>query len=130
MEIRSAFHAYDCIKETIANDVEEFWVLALGPKKNLLRCKMLFRGTVDACMVHPRDIFRFACTENASSLIVAHNHPSDDLSPSEQDLLFTRQLVRAGELLEIPIIDHLIITNRGYSSFAQEGWCRFHARST
>jgi len=125
MEIITAAHAYTCLKNFVREDVEELWALALGPKKNLYRSRMIFRGTVDACLVHPRDIFRFACMENASSLIIAHNHPSDDLQPSEQDILFTRQLVRAGRMIEIPIVDHLILTRSGYSSFAMEGWCSF-----
>jgi DNA repair protein RadC len=77
--------------------------------------------------VHPRDIFRFACLENASSLIVAHNHPSGDTRPSEQDLLFTRQLLRASRILQIPLLDHLILTTSGFSSFAREGWCQFES---
>ncbi len=127
MEITTDELAYDALKNQIGYDVEEFWALALGPTKVLLRCKMIFRGTVDACMVHPRDVFRFACLENASSILVAHNHPSGDARPSEQDLLFTQKLVRASEILEIPLIDHLILTRTGYKSFVREGWGRFRS---
>jgi DNA repair protein RadC len=125
MEIITAEHAYESLGELRHSDVEELWVLALGPSKTLLNAKMIFRGTVDACLVHPRDIFRFACLSNASSLIIAHNHPSNDTRPSEQDLLFTRNLLRAARILEIPVIDHLIVTRTRYASFAQEGWCGF-----
>lgn len=125
MEITTALHAYTSLREIASVDTEEFWVLALGPKKNLIRCKMLFRGTVDSCLVHPRDIFRFAYTENASSLIVAHNHPSGDPQPSTEDILFTRRLVRASDLLQVPILDHLIITQDAYTSLARSGLCRF-----
>lgn len=125
MEIRTAESAFTVLKELSASEVEEFWVLALGPSKSLLQGKMIFRGTVDACLVHPRDVFRFACLSNASSLIVAHNHPSGDLRPSEQDLHFTRQLLRGGRIFEIPIVDHLIVSGGGFSSFAREGWCTF-----
>lgn len=124
-EITTAEAAYHCLKRLVSNDTEELWALALDPKKALLGRRMIFRGTVDACLVHPRDIFRFACLTNASSLIVAHNHPSGDLYPSEQDILFTRQLIRASRLLEIPVLDHLILTSNGFSSFAREGWCSF-----
>jgi DNA repair protein RadC len=123
MDITTAEFAYETLKPKMALDAEEFWVLALGPKKTLLQSKMVFRGTIDACLVHPRDIFRFACTANASSLIVAHNHPSGDKRPSEQDLMFTKQLIRASRIFEIPLLDHLIITENGFSSFAREGWC-------
>ena len=126
MDVVSAEKAFEVLKNELSHDSEEFWVLALGPKKTLLRHRMLFRGTVDSCLVHPRDIFRFACQENASSLLVAHNHPSGDLIPSLEDLRFTRQLVRAAEMMEIPIVDHLILTKTGYSSLRSDGWCKFN----
>lgn len=126
MEITCAERAFHTLQHLMTADVEEFWTLALGPQKKVLRSKMIFRGTVDACLIHPRDIFRFACVENASSLLIAHNHPSGDPLPSERDLLVTKQIVRAGKILEIPVIDHLIITPSRFSSFAREGWCRFN----
>ena len=129
MEIITVELAITALKDLARAEVEEFWALALGPKKTLLRARMIFRGTIDSCLVHPRDIFRFACIENASSLIVAHNHPSGDTLPSEQDIYFTRQLLRASRVVEIPLLDHLILTERSYSSFAREGWCDFDSRS-
>jgi DNA repair protein RadC len=128
LEITSAEKAFRALEDVGHSDAEEFWVLALGPKKTLLNKKMVFRGTVDSCLVHPRDVFRFACLENASSLLVAHNHPSGDLLPSLEDLRFTRQLVKAAGLMEIPIVDHLIVTRSGYSSLKSDGWCRFDGR--
>lgn len=128
MEITSAERAYRILKPMMQSDVEEFWVLALGPKKELLRVRMLFRGTVDSCQVHPRDIFRFACLQNASSLIIAHNHPSGDLMASEPDLRLTERLIDAATLMEIPLVDHLILTLSGFSSFARKRWCRFPMR--
>ena len=125
MEIITVELAVKALRGLAQAEVEEFWALALGPKKTLLRARMIFRGTIDSCLVHPRDIFRFACVENASSLIVAHNHPSGDTLPSEQDIYFTRQLLRASRVVEIPLLDHLILTERGYASFAREGWCDF-----
>ncbi|MCM2280434.1 MAG: JAB domain-containing protein [Bdellovibrionaceae bacterium] len=125
MEITSAERAYQVLQPLMQSDVEEFWALALGPKKELLRVKMLFRGTVDHCPMHPRDVFRFACLENASALLIAHNHPSRDLLPSGPDLRVTERLVSVSEWLEIPILDHLIVTVDGFSSFARNRWCRF-----
>lgn len=126
-DITTAERAFFAIKDLIGRDVEEFWALALGPKKNLIASRMIFRGTVDSCVVHPREIFRFAYQTNASSLLVAHNHPSGDLIPSMEDLRFTRQLVNAAALMEIPIVDHLILTETGYASLRAEGWCRFES---
>lgn len=122
MEITTAEAAFLTLKDLMTSDVEEFWALALGPSKKLLVSKMIFRGTVDACPAHPRDIFRFACMTNASGLIIAHNHPSGDLHPSEQDLNLTHQLIEGGRILEIPIIDHLIVTRKNFSSFARNRW--------
>lgn len=125
MPITTAEQAFLTLTDLTMSEVEEFWVLALGPNKVLLRSAMIFRGTVDACLVHPRDVFRFACLENASGLIVAHNHPSGDLNPSSQDLAFTRQLLKASVILEIPLLDHLIVGRATFVSFARQGWCRF-----
>ena len=82
---------------------------------------MLFRGTVDSCLIHPRDIFRFACVNNASSLLIAHNHPSQDCTPSDHDHSITKRLVKAGKLLQMPIVDHVILTDEDYYSFADNG---------
>ena len=102
-------------------DVEEFWAAALTPDKRLIRTECLFRGTVDACLIHPRDLFRFAIANNASALIVAHNHPSKNLEPSVEDIAVNRNLLLAAELLQIPLLDHLIITEEGYTSFLEKG---------
>jgi DNA repair protein RadC len=130
LEITNADLAFRAVENLQRAEVEEFWTLALGPRKNLLKRKMMFRGTVDLCLVHPRDIFRFACNENASSILVAHNHPSGDAAPSPEDLRFTRQLVSASRLMEIPLVDHLIVTPRGFISLSREGWCGFGHEST
>ena len=122
LEVANAEQAYRWLKHLARLDVEEFWALALGPRKNLLASKMLFRGTVDRCPIHPRDVFRFACMANASSILVAHNHPGNDPEPSEEDFAITERLMCAGELLEIPVVDHLIVAKGGYASFASRGW--------
>lgn len=124
-EIRLAEHAKHHLIELAASEVEEFWVLALSPSKKLLAKQMLFRGTVDACMVHPRDVFRFAVLTNASSLIIAHNHPSGEVHPSDQDIKTTEQLIRAGRLLQIPVLDHLLLTKTQLESFARRRWAKF-----
>lgn len=124
-EIRVAEDARSYLSSLAESEIEEFWVLALSPSKRVLAHKMLFRGTVDACMVHPRDVFRFAIISNASSIIVAHNHPSGEAYPSDQDLKTTEQMVRAGKLLQIPVLDHLLLTKTDFVSFARRRWVRF-----
>ncbi|MGE3973645.1 MAG: RadC family protein [Bdellovibrionales bacterium] len=113
--------AYQYLKNQISSDVEEFWVLALSSKKCLLASRMIFRGTVDRCVIHPRDIFRFAIQQNASSLLVAHNHPSGDCKPSSEDVRITDNLIQAAQLLQIPIVDHLVLTTETYYSFKDRG---------
>jgi DNA repair protein RadC len=125
MKISSSRLAYNILRKHMIQDVEELWCLALGPGLKLISIQMIFRGTVDACTVHPRDIFRFACVSNASQLIIAHNHPSGDRTPSRQDLEFTQRLITVGWHIEIPIIDHLILTKSNYLSLAESGELTF-----
>ena len=125
MFITSSRLAYSYLSDKFTPDAEEFWVLALTSNKRLNAGRCLFRGTVDSCLVHPRDIFRFACLTNASSLIIAHNHPSLDPNPSLEDIRLTIQIFKAGRILQIPVIDHLIVTEVNYKSFADEGWKPF-----
>jgi DNA repair protein RadC len=121
MEVTSSRTAFSFLRPFLDNDVEEFWVLALGSTKKVIRIEMIARGTVDSCFVHPRDVFRFALKTNASSLLVAHNHPSGDCTPSRQDLELTRALLEAGNLLQIPIVDHLVLAGEDYWSMGDSG---------
>jgi DNA repair protein RadC len=101
--------------------VEEFWAIALNADKQVLGSTCVFRGTVDWCLIHPRDVFRFALQHNASSLLVAHNHPSGRPQPSAEDIAVTRQLLLAAAILQIPVLDHVIIAGRRYFSFLESG---------
>jgi DNA repair protein RadC len=132
MKITSPRSAHDFFKQFLTADIEEFWAAALNSEKEPVAARCLFRGTVDHCLFHPRDVFRFACRHNASALIVAHNHPSGNAQPSPQDLRITRQLVRASSLLEVPVVDHLILAGGGYYSFLESAsavWRRSGRRS-
>lgn len=117
-EIISSHLAFKLVHPFFRLDVEEFWAVALNSKKQVINSAMLFRGTVDHCMVHPRDIFRFGILENASSMLVAHNHPSGDCLPSIEDIQLTRKIEKAGLLLQVPLIDHIIVNADSYFSFA------------
>jgi DNA repair protein RadC len=119
MKISSSRLAHNIFKKHMIQDVEELWCIGLGPSLSLLQVQMIFRGTVDSCTVHPRDIFRFACINNASQLIIAHNHPSGDCRPSEHDIEFTQRLIHIGREIEIPVLDHLILTTKNYLSIAE-----------
>jgi DNA repair protein RadC len=126
MELLSSRMAAEYLRKLMGKaSTEELWVIALNPKCGVIETSMLFRGTIDACFVHPRDIFRFALLNNASSLIVAHNHPSNDCNPSEADNELTKRLKVTADLLQIPIVDHLIVTERDHFSFAEsQRWGR------
>ncbi len=106
---------------------ENFLALLLDARHCLLRRVLLYRGTLTRIIIHPRDVFREAIRHNASSLVLVHNHPSGDPTPSRQDDTLTQEIADAGKLLRIPVLDHIIIgtpaTNRPkpYYSFRQAG---------
>jgi DNA repair protein RadC len=88
---------------------ERFVVLLLNTRRRLIRRDHLSQGTLDTILVHARDVFRAAIVANAAAIVLAHNHPSGDPTPSEADVKVTRDLIRAGQLLKIEVIDHVIL---------------------
>jgi DNA repair protein RadC len=101
--------------------VEEFHVLALDTQSQVIRDITVTRGLLDSSLVHPREVFRAAITEAAAGIILIHNHPSGDPTPSAEDRTVTRQLVAAGQLLDLPVYDHVIMAGDRWVSFAQSG---------
>ena len=101
--------------------VEEFHVAVLDAQHRLERDLLISRGILDGSLVHPREVFREAIAERAAAVILVHNHPSGDPTPSAEDVAVTRQLVAAGRLLDIPVHDHVVIGRARYVSLAQEG---------
>ena len=101
--------------------VEEFHVLALGSQSQVLADLCITRGILNSSLVHPREVFRAAIAEAAAGIIVVHNHPSGDPTPSADDRAVTRQLVDAGRLLDVPVYDHVIVGGERYVSFAEAG---------
>lgn len=95
---------------------EHFFVLYLNQQNELLRGELLFKGTLDRSLVHPREVFSLAVRLHCARLILAHNHPGGSLQPSTQDLDVTRLLVSAGKLMGIAVLDHLIVSQRGFCS--------------
>jgi DNA repair protein RadC len=93
-------------------DVEHFQVLLLNTRRRLIRLEEISQGTLDTILVHPREVFKLAIAANASALILAHNHPSGDPTPSDADIKVTRDLIRAGHLLKIEVLDHIILGRR------------------
>lgn len=95
--------------EMMGLEQEELWVLLLDSRNRLLRTERLYKGSLNASTVRPAEIFKTGIRHNAAALIVAHNHPSGDPSPSPEDVNLTRMLVEAGQLLELPVLDHIIV---------------------
>jgi DNA repair protein RadC len=101
--------------------VEHFGVLLLDTKHHVLRTSIVSVGTLDASIVHPRDVFREATIAGAFALILFHNHPSGDPTPSPDDIELTRRLMAVGELMGIVVLDHLILAERGFHSLRDAG---------
>ena len=92
--------------------VETFQVVFLNTRRRLLAVEAVSQGTLDTILVHPREVFSSAITRRASAIAIAHNHPSGDPTPSEADIKVTRDLIRAGQLLRIEVVDHIILGKR------------------
>lgn len=121
--IRNAKDAWKSVKDRAASEEQEvFYVVILDSQMNVLGISEVARGTANNLGVHLRDIFRAAILMGSVYIIVAHNHPSGRLDPSESDIDLTRQSVQAGELLGIKVLDHLIVTAKGYYSFEEAGF--------
>lgn len=99
---------------------EEFLILILDTKNKIKASKTVSIGSINQTLVHPREVFRFAITNNANSIILSHNHPSGDPSPSHEDILITKRLQEAGKLIGIKVLDHIIIGHDRYISLREK----------
>ncbi len=100
---------------------EEFWILLLSRSCKIIAKELISKGGLSGTVADPKIIFSIALQHQASSIILAHNHPSGNLKPSQQDIDLTRKIHQAGKVLDIGVLDHLIITDGGFYSFADEG---------
>lgn len=122
VQIKGSKSAADYIRPMIGDLFhEEFWVIYLNRRNQLLTSKKLSMGGMTGTVIDVRLVIKSALEEHATSMIFCHNHPSGNLEPSDADKKVTRQLKEAGAVMEIPVIDHLIVTQYGYFSFADEG---------
>jgi DNA repair protein RadC len=103
-------------------DVECFYVLFLNTRRRLLGHLLISTGTMDTLLVHPREVFRAAIIQAAAAICLVHNHPSGESNPSEADIKVTRGLIRAGQLLKIEVLDHVIMGNGERSSLRELGY--------
>ena len=93
----------------------------MDAKKRVIDTKLLFVGTVNHSMVHPRDIFKEAYSLNAAFIICVHNHPSGDVNPSQDDVNVTKRIFEIGNLMGVKLVDHIIVSERKYYSFLENG---------
>lgn len=120
--VSSSQESYQYLKGILSDkDHEEFWILCLNQGNKLLCSHMISKGGITGTVVDVRQVFRYAInTPRCVSIILAHNHPSGQLRPSQTDIKLTNKLVAAGRSLDVTVLDHLIISGGGYYSFADE----------
>jgi DNA repair protein RadC len=119
--VRSARGIYEAFRHLEHLPVEEFHIAILDTQHRIQHTEMVTRGLLDTTIVHPREVFAVAIGRRAASIILVHNHPSGDVTPSSEDRSVTEQLVLAGRMLGIPVLDHVIIGDGHYCSFGERG---------
>jgi DNA repair protein RadC len=107
-----------------ANPVEQFGIVMLDTRHRVIRIKIVSVGSLDGTVVHPREVFREATLAAASAIVLFHNHPSGDPTPSPDDLILTTRMVRAGDIMGIDVLDHLILAEQRYFSLVEAGRMR------
>lgn len=114
-------NAYFKTVDKIDRDKEHFFVLHLDTRHKIKIVEIVSIGILNASIVHPREVFTRAVRERSAQLILAHNHPSGEIEPSNEDIEVTKRLIEAGKILQIEVLDHLIYTSTGFYSFKREG---------
>lgn len=110
------------MRDVAAMDRESVWVIHLNTRLHVIEREMISMGTVSGALAHPREVFKGAIVRSASAIIMVHNHPSGDPTPSTADFTLTKNMVRAAKILEIDFLDHVIVTPNGKAySFAEHG---------
>ena len=107
-------------EDSLSREREHFWIIILNTRNRIRFVELVSLGTMNASLVHPREVYRRAIKSGASALIIGHNHPSGDCEPSEDDISLTRKLMEAGKIIGIEILDHIIIGNTTLS-FKEKG---------
>jgi DNA repair protein RadC len=120
--IKSPKDLVNAIRKSIFEKAREhFKLVLLNTRNKIIGMSTISIGTLNASLVHPREVFKDAVVHSASSIILVHNHPSDDPEPSDDDITLTRRLADAGRLMGIEVLDHIIITRRTHTSFKERG---------
>jgi DNA repair protein RadC len=102
--------------------IEQFGVALLDTRQRLMRIRILFVGSLDQSVVHPREVFKEAAFASAAHVVLFHNHPSGDPSPSPDDVALTARMLKAGDIMGIEVLDHVILADQRYYSFWEAGY--------
>lgn len=121
MPLNTGTKVHEAFKRLFIEEKQEkLLTIFLDSKKRLISYKIMFIGTIDHSIIHPREIFNEAIKVHASSLIIMHNHPSHDITPSSEDIKTTEKIKECGDIIGIPLLDHLITNGKDYYSFYDE----------
>lgn len=121
-DIRSPQDVVQCFRQLSYRTQEEFHVLLLNTKHRILSSSNIASGILDGALVAPREVFARAIKQAVAAMVLVHNHPSGDTTPSQEDKVLTVRMVEAGKILGIDVLDHIIVGHLGYSSAKEDGW--------
>ncbi len=119
--VTSAADVYHALAEYSCKQQEHFMTISLDGASKIIEKRVIFIGTLNQSLVHPREVFRPAILDNAAGIIIVHNHPSGTLEASRADIQITQRLKEVSKLVGIELLDHVIISKNGYYSFSDEG---------
>ena len=126
IKIYSSNSIYEYYQDKLKDKLQEhFYCVYLDTKNHIIKDKLLFIGTINESLIHPREIFKEAYLLSASSIICVHNHPSGNVTPSNNDIVMTKQLIEVGKILGIKVLDHIIIGKNNYYSFNDNSLVNF-----
>src|SRR5918999_4660167 len=120
-EVAKVFQDILALEDTIEQEKEHYYVMHLNVRSQVMMVELVTVGTVSSSLVHPRETFRRAVMAGSTSIIIAHNHPSGEVDPSDEDMKVSKLMFEAGNILGITMLDHIIFTNDNYYSFKKNG---------
>jgi DNA repair protein RadC len=123
-QVRNPLDAKEAINTVLDlnnEHIEKFGILALDTKNNIIGVHIISMGSLNTSIVHPREVFKAAILNNANSIILFHNHPSGDTTPSGADISVTKMLVEAGKVMQVDVYDHIIVGEENYCSLKEMG---------
>ena len=121
IKIKHSDNVFNLLKQYAKAKQEQFILVTLNGAHNVISISIISIGLVNKAIIHPREIYYKAISDMASAIIISHNHPSGNLEPSLNDKQVTNDIFQAGEIIGIPLIDHIIFSKEGYISFKQKG---------